>query len=66
MTAPLNLEEGQSSTIPPRFNGHFYSWWKIRMHDFLMAEDSELCDIVLYGPFIPMIEERENQACSKD
>ncbi|XP_069145684.1 uncharacterized protein [Solanum lycopersicum] len=28
MTAPLNLEEGQSSTRPFRFNGHFYSWWK--------------------------------------
>ncbi|XP_069144353.1 uncharacterized protein [Solanum lycopersicum] len=45
MAAPLNLERGQSSTRPPRFNGHFYSWWKVRMHDYLMAEDSELWDI---------------------
>ncbi|XP_015060407.1 uncharacterized protein LOC107006348 [Solanum pennellii] len=61
MAAPLNLEEGQSSTRPPRFNGHFYSWWYVRMHDFLMAEDSELWDNVLDGPFIPMIEEKDGQ-----
>ena len=29
------------------------------MHDFLMAEDSELWDIVLDGPFIPVIEEKD-------
>nr|XP_010318127.1 uncharacterized protein LOC104646422 [Solanum lycopersicum] len=61
MTAPLNLEEGQSSTRPPCFNGHFYSWWKVRMHDFLMAEDSEVWDIVLDGPFITMIEEKDGE-----
>ncbi|XP_027772674.1 uncharacterized protein LOC114077194 [Solanum pennellii] len=64
MATPLNLEEGQSSTRPPRFNGHFYSWWKVRMHDFLMAEDSELWDIVLDGPFIPMIEEKDGEKTS--
>ncbi|XP_049397267.1 uncharacterized protein LOC125861400 [Solanum stenotomum] len=53
MVAPLNLEEGQSSTRPPRFNVQFYSWWKTSMHDCLMAEDNELWDIVLDGPFIP-------------
>ena len=31
------------------------------MHDFLMAEDSELWDIVLDGPFIPMIEEKNGE-----
>ena len=61
MDAPLNLKEGQSSTRHPRFNGHFYSWWKKRMRDFLMAEDSELWDIVLDGPFIPMIEEKDGE-----
>lgn len=45
MDAPLNLEEGQSSTRPPHFNGHFYSWWKVRMHDFLMDEGNELWDM---------------------
>ena len=61
MSAPLNMEEGHSSTRPPRFNGHFYSWWKVRKHDFLMAKDSELWDIVLDGPFIPMIEEKDGE-----
>ena len=31
------------------------------MHDFLMAEDSELWDIVLDGPFIPIIEEKDGE-----
>ena len=31
------------------------------MHDFFMAEDSELWDIVLDGPFIPMIEEKDGE-----
>ncbi|XP_069145597.1 uncharacterized protein [Solanum lycopersicum] len=61
MAAPLNLEEGQSSHRPPRFNGHFYSWWKVRMHDYLMAEDSELWDIVLDGLFVPMMEEKDGE-----
>ena len=61
MATPLNLKEGQSSTRPPQFNGDFYSWWKVRMHDFLMAEDSELWDIVLDGPFVPMIEEKDGE-----
>ncbi|XP_069149941.1 uncharacterized protein [Solanum lycopersicum] len=61
MAAPLNLEEGQSSHRPPRFNGHFYSWWKVRMHDYLMAEDSELWDIILDGPFVPMMEVKDGE-----
>ena len=31
------------------------------MHDFLMAEDNELWDIVLDGLFIPMIEEKDGE-----
>ena len=31
------------------------------MHDFLMAQHSELWDIVLDGPFIPMIEEKNGE-----
>ena len=61
MATPLNLKEGQSSTRPPQFNGDFYSWWKVRMHDFLMAEDSELWDIVLDGPFVQMCEEKDGK-----
>jgi len=61
MTAPLNLEDGQSSTRPPRFNGQFYNWWKTRMNDYLMAEDNELWDIVLDGPFIPTTEVKDGE-----
>ena len=34
------------------------------MHDYLMVEDSELWDIVLDGPFIPMVEEKDGEKTS--
>ncbi|XP_070023300.1 uncharacterized protein [Nicotiana sylvestris] len=54
MTALPNFEEGQSTYRPPRFNGQYYGWWITRMHDFIMAEDSELWDVICDGPFVPM------------
>ncbi|XP_070055498.1 uncharacterized protein [Nicotiana tomentosiformis] len=54
MAAPPNFEEGQSTYRPPRFNGQYYGWLKTRMHDFIMAEDSELWDVIFDGPFVPM------------
>ncbi|XP_070055970.1 uncharacterized protein [Nicotiana tomentosiformis] len=54
MAAPPNFEEGQSTYRPPRFNGQYYGWWKTRMHDFIMVEDSELWDVICDGPFVPM------------
>nr|XP_009785341.1 PREDICTED: uncharacterized protein LOC104233614 [Nicotiana sylvestris] len=53
MAAPPNFEEGQSTYRPPRFNGHYFGWWKIRMRDFIMGEDSEKWDVICDGPFIP-------------
>ncbi|XP_070011353.1 uncharacterized protein [Nicotiana sylvestris] len=53
MAAPPNFEGGQSTYRPPRFNGQYYGWWKIRTHDFIMAEDSELWDVICDGPYIP-------------
>ncbi|XP_075099041.1 uncharacterized protein LOC142175931 [Nicotiana tabacum] len=53
MAAPPKFEECQSTYRPPRFNGQYYGWWKIRMHDFIMAEDSELWDVICDGPFVP-------------
>ncbi|XP_070048927.1 uncharacterized protein [Nicotiana tomentosiformis] len=54
MAAPPNFEEGQSTYRPPRFNGQYYGWWKTRMHDFIMAEDLELRDVICNRPFVPM------------
>ncbi|XP_033509782.1 uncharacterized protein [Nicotiana tomentosiformis] len=54
MASPPNIKDGQSTNRPPRFNGQYYGWWKTRMHDFIMAEDSELWDIICDGPFVPM------------
>ncbi|XP_070013527.1 uncharacterized protein [Nicotiana sylvestris] len=53
MAAPPNFEEGQSTYRPPKFNGQYYGWWKTRMHDFIMAEDCELWDIICDGPYVP-------------
>ncbi|XP_070020008.1 uncharacterized protein [Nicotiana sylvestris] len=53
MASPPNLEEGQSTYRPPKFNGQHYGWWKARMHDFIMAKDCELWDIICDGPYVP-------------
>ncbi|XP_070042946.1 uncharacterized protein [Nicotiana tomentosiformis] len=53
MAAPPNFEEGQCTYMPPRFNGQYYGWWKTKMHDFIMDEDSELWDVICDGPFVP-------------
>ncbi|KAF3643604.1 Exocyst complex component SEC5B [Capsicum annuum] len=37
----------------PRFNIEYYGWLKTRMHNFIMAEDSELWDIIVDDPLIP-------------
>ncbi|XP_070005268.1 uncharacterized protein [Nicotiana sylvestris] len=54
MAAPPNFEKGQSTYKPPRFNGQYYAWWKTRMHNFIMDEDSELWDIICDSPHFPM------------
>ncbi|XP_070022578.1 uncharacterized protein [Nicotiana sylvestris] len=59
MAAPPNFEEGQLTYRPPRFNGQYYGWWKTRMYDFMMAEDSELWDIICDGPHVPMKKLKE-------
>ncbi|XP_070015737.1 uncharacterized protein [Nicotiana sylvestris] len=52
MATPPNFEESQSTYRPPKFNGKYYVWWKTRMHDFIMVEDSELWDVISDGPFV--------------
>ncbi|XP_070047105.1 uncharacterized protein [Nicotiana tomentosiformis] len=54
MDAPPNFKEGHSTYKPPRFNGQYYRWWKTRMHDFIMAEDSNLWDVNYDDPFVPL------------
>ncbi|XP_075083276.1 uncharacterized protein LOC142167024 [Nicotiana tabacum] len=53
MATSPNFKEGQSIYRPPRFSGQYYGWWKTRMHDFIMVEDSELWDVICDGPFVP-------------
>ncbi|XP_070028803.1 uncharacterized protein [Nicotiana sylvestris] len=54
MAALPNFEEGQSTYKPPRFNGQYYGWWKTRMHDFIVAKESEMWEVICDGPHVPM------------
>ncbi|XP_075101772.1 uncharacterized protein LOC142177204 [Nicotiana tabacum] len=53
MADPPNFEEGQSTYRLPRYNGQYYGWWETRMHDFIMAKDSELWNVICDGPYVP-------------
>ncbi|XP_070049621.1 uncharacterized protein [Nicotiana tomentosiformis] len=66
MSAPPGINEGQSTTRTPLFNGKYYSWWKARMEDFLTAEDYELWTIVNQGPLIPTKQNAQNETVPKD
>lgn len=61
MAAPPNMEEDQSSTRPPRFNGQYYGWWKNHMHDYINVEDTELWDVILDRPYIPTNEVKDGE-----
>ncbi|XP_070040035.1 uncharacterized protein [Nicotiana tomentosiformis] len=66
MSALLGINEGQSTTRPPLFNKKYYSWWKARMEDFLIAEDYELWTIVNQGPVTPTKQNGQNEIVPKD
>lgn len=61
MATPPNLEEGKSTSRPPKFNGKFNGWWKTRVYDFIIAKDSELMDVILTIPHVPMNEVKEGE-----
>ncbi|XP_070041144.1 uncharacterized protein [Nicotiana tomentosiformis] len=66
MSAPPGINEGQSTSRPPLFNGKYYSWWKAKMEDFLMVEDYELWKIVNRGPLTPTKQNGQNKTIPKD
>ncbi|XP_070039231.1 uncharacterized protein LOC142177091 [Nicotiana tabacum] len=66
MSVPPRINEGQSTIIPPLFNEKYYSWWKERMENFLMAEDYELWTIVKRGPLTPIKQNGQNKTVPKD
>ncbi|KAL4297050.1 hypothetical protein GQ457_12G012970 [Hibiscus cannabinus] len=51
------MEEGQSISKPPFFNGANYPYWKNRMMLFIQSTDYSIWDVVLDGPFTPMKRE---------
>ncbi|KAL4348430.1 hypothetical protein GQ457_17G009180 [Hibiscus cannabinus] len=55
----FSMEEGQSISKPPFFNGANYPYWKNRMMLFIQSTDYMIWDVVLDGPFIPVKREGE-------
>ncbi|XP_015060063.1 uncharacterized protein LOC107005933 [Solanum pennellii] len=56
MASLLNKQRNLSPTRPPLFDDKLYKYWKIRMRDYLMAEDSEVWDVICKGPYVPTME----------
>ncbi|KAK8718175.1 hypothetical protein V6N13_045418 [Hibiscus sabdariffa] len=53
----FSMEESQSISKPPFFNGANYPYWKNRMMLFIQSTDYMIWDVVLDGPFTPMKRE---------
>ncbi|XP_015057426.1 uncharacterized protein LOC107003615 [Solanum pennellii] len=59
MASLLNKQRNMSPTRPPLFDDKLYKYWKIRMRDYLMAEDSEVWDVICKGPYVPTMEVKD-------
>ncbi|XP_070039830.1 uncharacterized protein [Nicotiana tomentosiformis] len=66
MSAPPGINEGRSTTRPTLFNEKYYRLWKVRMEDFLIAENYELRTIVNRGPLTPTKQNGQNEIVPKD
>ncbi|KAK9034020.1 hypothetical protein V6N11_050199 [Hibiscus sabdariffa] len=53
----FSMEEGQSISKPPFFNGANYPYWKNRIMLFIQSTDYMIWDVVLDGPFTPVKRE---------
>ncbi|KAL4323108.1 hypothetical protein GQ457_11G024220 [Hibiscus cannabinus] len=53
----FSMEEGQSISKPPFFNGANYPYWKNKMMLFIQSTDYLIWDVVLDGPFTPLKRE---------
>ena len=61
MVSLLDKQRNQSPARPPLFDSKLYKYWKIRMRDYLMAEDSEVWDVICKGPFVPTMEVKDGE-----
>ncbi|XP_057999032.1 spindle assembly checkpoint component MAD1-like [Hevea brasiliensis] len=51
---PVPLAERHSITRPPLFNGSNYSFWKVRMRNFIQSVDIKAWQRIVKGPEIPL------------
>ncbi|XP_057998226.1 uncharacterized protein LOC131177272 [Hevea brasiliensis] len=51
---PAPLAEGHSITRPPLFNGSNYSFWKVRMRNFIQSINIEAWQRIVKGSEIPL------------
>ena len=59
MADKLHFGEGASINRPPLFCGVNYQFWKVRMKIFVESINKGIWDAIKNGPFIPMIENEE-------
>ncbi|KAK9009125.1 hypothetical protein V6N11_080594 [Hibiscus sabdariffa] len=61
----FSMEEGQSISKPPYFNGANYPYWKNRMMLFIRSTDYMIWDVVFDGPFTPNFKMEPNEDIKK-
>jgi len=65
MSARQGILEGQSMTRPPYFNGQHYSWWNVRIENYIQVDDYELWIIIENGSLIPMKATKDGKTIPK-
>ncbi|XP_057985288.1 uncharacterized protein LOC131170241 [Hevea brasiliensis] len=63
---PTPLAEGHSITRPPLFNGSNYSFWKVRMRNFIQSVDIEAWQRIVKRPEIPLELHADGCASAKE
>ncbi|XP_069150334.1 uncharacterized protein [Solanum lycopersicum] len=61
MVSLLDKQRNQSPARPPLFDSKLYKYWKIRMRDYLMAEDSEVWDVICKCPYVSTMEVKDGE-----
>ncbi|GAV58732.1 DUF4219 domain-containing protein/UBN2 domain-containing protein [Cephalotus follicularis] len=61
----MNTEESQNISKPPYFDGNNYSHWKAKMTIFIQSLDYNLWDLIVDGPNLPTIRNKNGDAIPK-
>ncbi|XVF09788.1 hypothetical protein REPUB_Repub07fG0126700 [Reevesia pubescens] len=65
-SAPSNgILEGQATNQPPLFDGTNYKFWSMRISFYIQACDMDVWDVILEGPFIPTMKDKDDEKMLK-